>query len=62
MEDYIERHVAYLEGYTWHIACIYLVLLLYLELILGGCTCGDTSLFMEVYILLFHGFLALSKP
>jgi hypothetical protein len=44
MEDFIERYVAYLEGYTWHIACSCLVLFLFVEHYLGGCTYGDGPL------------------
>jgi hypothetical protein len=48
-------HLELEEGHTWHIACIYLVFLLFLELHLGGCTCGgDILLFVEV--------IAFSKP
>jgi hypothetical protein len=40
-----------MEGFYWE-ACG----------ILGGHTCGDTLLFLKVYILLFHGVLACTKP
>jgi hypothetical protein len=36
MKDFIERCVAYLEGHMWHIACIYLVFLLYLSIFFEG--------------------------
>jgi hypothetical protein len=50
MEDFIERHDAYLEGRMRGFCILLLGLLTIFEHILGGGTCGDTSCYFWGYI------------
>jgi hypothetical protein len=57
MEDFIEKCVAYLEGHTWHIACL-LGLLPIFRAYPWRAHLWKTL----IAIFLFHGVLAWSKP
>jgi hypothetical protein len=58
----MEGCVAYLEGHTCGLCMHLLGPITIFEHILGGPTWKHFLLFLEIYILLFHGVLAWSKP
>jgi hypothetical protein len=59
---FIERRVAYLEGHTWHIACIYLVILLYLSISLEGALVETLVIYGGIYSIISWSFGMVKTP